>query len=589
MTNEEIAKYLSTISSVKESIIDNLNSNNISDEESKKYHELYKAFEKASSSLSDSLKLDNNTNNYEEIFKKLDSPTKNLISEIKPDLKETLEVLKNQYENELNKWKEASDVSHSLAKFSQALAKMSQTNIMGTPVKIEKTNSKEKIKMSGIKINKITLSNFRFFTDDTPNNTFEPNKHGMLIYGENGSGKSSLFKAFEFLSKTKIEEKEFKDNKNIFKFEEPTSLNFEFDNSKSLTIGDDNLEIDKDDIFIRNLSIFKPILSYQELLKVSYNENNSINEQKNLYTFFEKILEDYPILGTSKRLKDFEDEEHFAHFKRIIEKDLFSEINNFLEKFKHNFKITKIKLSGVGKKAYLEIDYFDNDITDKKYHLFLNEARLSALAMSIYFSIIKKQFDLLEEDSLKILVLDDLLISFDMNNRLNLLKILQDEFNDYQIFFFTHERGLFELINEKMNLQSYEIYVQKKDDIEVPFIKQSNSLIEQAKYQKETQNYGCSANLLRQHIEKILCNFLPKEQILDRKCKIATLDTLLGKAINFEDTKPNKNQRIVDIFKALKTYKKVLLNEASHYNSTDIYKLELEDTISIIDELEKII
>ena len=45
MTNEEIAKYLSTISSVKESIIDNLNSNNISDEEfylPKKMQELVK-------------------------------------------------------------------------------------------------------------------------------------------------------------------------------------------------------------------------------------------------------------------------------------------------------------------------------------------------------------------------------------------------------------------------------------------------------------------------------------------------------------------------------------------------------------------
>ena len=44
-----------------------------------------------------------------------------------------------------------------------------------------------------IKINKIQLNNFKFFIDDEKNNTFEPNKNGMLIYGENGSGKSSLY------------------------------------------------------------------------------------------------------------------------------------------------------------------------------------------------------------------------------------------------------------------------------------------------------------------------------------------------------------------------------------------------------------
>lgn len=60
--------------------------------------------------------------------------------------------------------------------------------------------------------------------------------------------------------------------------------------------------------------------------------------------------------------------------KSLIEEELFDSINHFLEKFNHSFEITKIKLSGVGKKAHLGIDYFEKYITDKKYHFFLNEA-----------------------------------------------------------------------------------------------------------------------------------------------------------------------------------------------------------------------
>ena len=92
--------------------------------------------------------------------------------------------------------------------------------------------------------------------------------------------------------------------------------------------------------------------------------------------------------------------------------------------------------------------------------------------MSVYFAIIKKQFNNFSDESLKILVLDDLLISLDMSNRLNLLEILKTEFSDFQIFFFTHDKGFFEILKDKMSWKAYEIYVDEHEEgFEKPYIK----------------------------------------------------------------------------------------------------------------------
>jgi len=438
-----------------------------------------------------------------------------------------------------------------------------------------------------IKIDKIQLNNFRFFGDDEKHNSFELNGQNMLIYGENGSGKSSLFRAFEFLTKPTISENEFDNNTNIFKSYD-TYLKFDFNNGEELQIDRDHLSLGNDYPFVEKLSVSKPLLDYKHLLNVSYTQTSQI-EEKNLFTFFKKILEEYPIGEEGARLKDLEDEEHFEHFEKIIQEELFDAINLFLEKFQQNFKITSISLSVFGK-AYLKIEYFNKDISDYKFHHFLNEARLTALAISIYFSIIKKQFSYLGENSLKILVLDDLLISLDMNNRMNLIDILKTEFNDFQIFFFTHDKALFEIFKDKMSWRAYEIYVDKHEEgFEIPFVKKSNSLIEQAKYQKHQKNYDCSANLLRQYTEKLLCKFLPANKLVNKNCKQLDLNGLLQNAVAFEKAKEEKNQSIINLLERLKTYRNTVLNPASHYDNINVYKSELESIIVELDELEKAI
>lgn len=80
-------------------------------------------------------------------------------------------------------------------------------------------------------------------------------------------------------------------------------------------------------------------------------------------------------------------------------------------------------------------------ITVTKPQSFLNEAKLTQLALSIRFAASLVN---LHESDLKLLVLDDLLVSLDMSNRMKVVEILlSGTFANYQKIILTHELGFF--------------------------------------------------------------------------------------------------------------------------------------------------
>src|SRR3954462_12626134 len=81
------------------------------------------------------------------------------------------------------------------------------------------------------------------------------------------------------------------------------------------------------------------------------------------------------------------------------------------------------------------------------YSEFLNEARLSALALVIYLASLLESFPggvTGGPNPLKLLLLDDVLLGLDAANRIPVLEILRDEFRDWQICCLTHDRVWFE-------------------------------------------------------------------------------------------------------------------------------------------------
>ncbi|MFY7865603.1 AAA family ATPase [Roseateles sp.] len=87
-------------------------------------------------------------------------------------------------------------------------------------------------------------------------------------------------------------------------------------------------------------------------------------------------------------------------------------------------------------------------MTVNRPQAFLNEAKLTQLALSVRFAASLVN---LHEADLKLLVLDDLLVSLDMSNRMKVVEILLSEtFASYQKIILTHELGFFREFRRKL-------------------------------------------------------------------------------------------------------------------------------------------
>ena len=87
---------------------------------------------------------------------------------------------------------------------------------------------------------------------------------------------------------------------------------------------------------------------------------------------------------------------------------------------------------------------FHGDSVDHP-QLFLNEARLSALALAIYFAGRKLAERQTVNDMPRIMVLDDVLIGLDQANRVPILDVLAEHFQDWQVVILTHDRVWFDI------------------------------------------------------------------------------------------------------------------------------------------------
>ncbi len=205
--------------------------------------------------------------------------------------------------------------------------------------------------------------------------------------------------------------------------------------------------------------------------------------------------------------------------------------------------------------------------------------------ISIYLSTIKTLYGVLNDNSLKILILDDLLISLDMNNRQKLLNLLKAEFTDFQTIFFTHDKSLFEVYKKQLNWKKYELYLDDSEEIPSVIKKLSNSDIEKANKFYATKDLEACALHLRKGIEKTVKKYIPINLQRDKNCNPLDLAALLDKAILIS----KDNENILELLEKLHIDRAHILNPLSHDDDTQIYQIELKESINTLEKLNDIL
>ena len=277
---------------------------------------------------------------------------------------------------------------------------------------------------------------------------------------------------------------------------------------------------------------------------------------------------------------------------RLALLDLQKEANKLLDFFNYNTDFQFESFSIENQNISIGIKCFGESI--KNHHAFLNEARLSAIALSIYFASILKQ----PNSDLRILALDDVLVGLDMANRLPVIDILEQHFSEHQIFFITHDKLWFEMMrmrvqrNEKW--KNAELYSSQNNGLELPVYVENKRYIEnktyleRAKEHLEANDYKAAAVYARSAFEFALKRFCESKNL-----KIKFRENIKDLESNdfWTEIKQHKKGDIsflnVKLIDEVELYRSVILNPLSHSQIINITQFEVSKAIEIVEQLEK--
>ena len=323
-----------------------------------------------------------------------------------------------------------------------------------------------------MRITKIDIKNFRGLYGPHEIKLGNPGKN-MMIYGENGSGKSSLCQALKVFFESSTKTTDVSLHKNIFVQDDPDEdvyikLTFN-DNGTSTeyTLDEDNQKVNVQ--FLKEANKIKGFLSYKDLLQTHYlheedvnlfrllinnlfvNTPDSVSGTVSIYYRWMKLQLD---IRENKNTIEYKNCPEILHGLNQSIKSLLDEVevkaNEIIQQFDYNvnmrFQFPGLSIKEAVKKKdrdfdnkeiLLHVDFFDKTAIGQ-HHMFLNEGRLTAIAISIYLASI---LIMPQQTPYKVLVLDDILVGLDTSNRMPLLKILYDYFQDYQIIMATYVKG----------------------------------------------------------------------------------------------------------------------------------------------------
>jgi energy-coupling factor transporter ATP-binding protein EcfA2 len=439
-----------------------------------------------------------------------------------------------------------------------------------------------------MKLQKISLCDFRAFPGPGEYVFDFGKKPHMLIYGENGSGKTSVFKALLEFFNLHADAVPFLDCKNYFSNEAgnvslicgKVSLTFreELQGPPSKTNDvekvwsfvpagkPDNRQ--RSDATVTQVARRKGLLDYQALLKANLSETDRLGKtgRPNLFRLFvEQLLGDLEVVQTQGKPttvgelwngfhKTAKNNQYFhgGALPRVesaqkkfndgmvqVLPQLKQRADKLLsDYFQHPVELTFTyngatfqKLEKPGSRGiedgnlFIDLTFRGRSFT--KYEEVLNEAKLTAVALCIYFAALLDGIPKGVSGYPRLLVLDDVLIGLDMQNRLPVLNLLRDEFSatDWQIILLTHDKVWYDYATHAaMGLEwaCHELYADRALDVagnwhDLPLLRTAQQgagdYLERAKEQMRLHDHKAAGMYARGAYELALKKFCDKRHL----------------------------------------------------------------------------
>ena len=507
-------------------------------------------------------------------------------------------------------------------------------------------------------INRIHICGFKAFPND-----FELQLEGknLLMYGENGSGKSSIYYALHCMFQSPLKQdagKKYFDStddqnlKNINNLDVDSKIWIDFDGRHPFVY-----KIDKDGYQMQLMNGLRPLPGHingcfvnHQFLFHFFNFRNS--QRINLFPVFikdilsfckddhtglhigemydeitssiiksgrrihpryisnieyfnkavKKVVEDINIYASDRYNEYFKNEgdnelvirlRYDSNFDKPADdtNEYWLKYDNIIELVKENGEIKERKSSY----KKLNEPFIGLEISERlpdgnfrkvvKPHTFFNEAKLTAIALSVRFALLN--LDKLADG--RFLALDDMLISLDMSNRAKVVDFLLKISDKYKIYLFTHDKMFFEYFKHKTK-KNQDAWVYKEiyiDDEKTPYIRNSEDYLGQAEHYIKQHEYEIAGNFLRKEAEAFCKDFLPKKKQLTSDFTHLDLNGLI---MNCKDYAVESGVVDISIFNELDEHRKFILNPSSH-DSYDVAKYghEVKRCLQTLRKLREII
>lgn len=496
------------------------------------------------------------------------------------------------------------------------------------------------------RITRISIENYKAYIS---NEEFElPNGQNLLLYGENGSGKSSLYRAIQHFMESSVNSvRQFDLNyysgkpegkieltlcdydPNTNQIDPTTSQVFCATESAATTTTTNNT------LLMTGYRV-SGFLDYSTLLKVYLNRG----KRPNLFDLVNELLCDYIATnqGLTKSIgaiinevnENIGDCYHRTDREYVRLKNLYStlsaayphiidDLNNkfsyLMSKYFSNLELN-ISLKGANMEInesgyiretkiygeiYLDVSHYGQPMLE--YNTSLNEARLSAIAICLYLSSLKLRSIAHET---KILYLDDVFVGLDSSNRRPVINMILSEFSDYQILISTYDKSWYMLAREIINDENKWVYKELYEGqitiggikLPKPVVISGKTEIEMARkhlFDNRRPDYPASANYMRKAYEGLLSDNLYRPTILSDELEpIAAyrLSALIKITIRF--VRLIQNNAYACLLKVkmdeLCSNLKPMLHPLSHYAPDEpVYKSELIKASCLYDEISELL